>query len=83
MIHIVKHFGIVNKAKIDVFLEISCPHNQQKSTKCSILVQPQKYKKISVCFQGKPFNTVIQVYARTTDADEAEADQFMKTCKTF
>ena len=31
----------------------------------------------SVCFQGKPFSiTVIQVYALTTDAEEAEADQF-------
>ena len=30
-----------------------------------------------VHFQGKPFNiTVIQVYAPTTDAEEAEADQF-------
>ena len=28
---------------------------------------------ISVCFQGKPFNiTVIQVYAPTTNAKEAE-----------
>ena len=28
-------------------------------------------------FQGKPFNiTVIQVYAPTTSAEEAEADQF-------
>jgi len=28
---------------------------------------------ISVCFQGKPFNiTVIQVYAPTSNADEAE-----------
>ena len=32
---------------------------------------------ISVHFQGKPFNiTVIQVYAPTTSAEEAEADQF-------
>ena len=32
---------------------------------------------ISVHFQGKPFNiTVIQVYAPTTDAKEAEVDQF-------
>ena len=32
---------------------------------------------ILVCFQGKPFSiTVIQVYALTTDAEEAEADQF-------
>ena len=34
-------------------------------------------KMISVHFQGKPFNiTVIQVYAPTTDAEEAEVDQF-------
>ena len=32
---------------------------------------------ISVRFQGKPFNiTVIQVYALTTNAEEAEVDQF-------
>ena len=32
---------------------------------------------ISVCFQGKPFSIkVIQVYAPTTNAEEAEVDQF-------
>ena len=32
---------------------------------------------ISICFQGKPFNvTVIQVYALSTNAEEAEVDQF-------
>ena len=32
---------------------------------------------ISVCFQGKPFNiTVIQVYALTSDAKEAEVERF-------
>ena len=32
---------------------------------------------ISVHFQGKPFNiVVIQVYSPTTDAKQAEADQF-------
>ena len=32
---------------------------------------------ISVCFQGKPFNiTIIQVYAPTTNAKEAEAEWF-------
>ena len=32
---------------------------------------------ISVCFQGRPFNiTVIQVYAPTSNAEEAEGDQF-------
>ena len=30
---------------------------------------------ISVCFQGKPFNiTVIQVYALTSNAEEAEVE---------
>ena len=32
---------------------------------------------ISVRFQGKPFNiTVIQIYALTSNAEEAEVDQF-------
>ena len=31
---------------------------------------------ISVCFQGKPFNiTVIQVYAPTSNAEEAEVEK--------
>ena len=34
-------------------------------------------KMISVSFQGKPFNiTVIQVYAPTTNAEEAEVEWF-------
>ena len=42
---------------------------------------------ISVCFQGKSFNiTVIQVYAPTSNAEEAEVEQFYEdllelTCK--
>ena len=32
---------------------------------------------ISVCFQGKPFNiTVIQIYAPTNNAKEAEVEWF-------
>ena len=32
---------------------------------------------ISVCFRGKPFNiTVIQVYAPTSNAEEAEVEWF-------
>ena len=39
---------------------------------------------ISVCFQRKPFNiTVIQVYAPTSNAEEAEVNGSMKTFKTF
>ena len=37
---------------------------------------------ISVCFQSKLFNiTVIQVYTTTTNAAEAEVDQFCKELK--
>ena len=37
---------------------------------------------ISVRFQGKPFNiTVIQVYVPTSDAEEAEVDQFYEDLK--
>ena len=32
---------------------------------------------ISVCFQGTPFNiTIIQVYALTSNAEEAEVERF-------
>ena len=38
---------------------------------------PKNDRMISVCFQGKPFNiTVIQVYAPTSNAEEAEVCQF-------
>ena len=39
---------------------------------------------ISVCFQGKPFNiTVIQVYAPTSHAEEAEVEQFYEDLQDF
>ena len=39
---------------------------------------------ISVHFQGKPFNiTVIQVYAPTSNAEEAEVELFYEDYKTF
>ena len=38
---------------------------------------PKNDRIISLCFQGKPFNiTVIQVYAPTSNAEEAEIEQF-------
>ena len=53
-------------------------------------MQSQNDRMISVGFQGKPFNiTVIQVYALTDNAEEAEVEQFdntytfIKTYKTF
>ena len=40
-------------------------------------MQSQKRQNISVSLQGKPFNiTVIQVYAPTNNAEEAEVEQF-------
>ena len=42
----------------------------------SIWMQSQKQQN-GLCFQGKPFNiTVIQVYALTGNAEEAEVEQF-------
>ena len=39
---------------------------------------------ISVCFQGKSFNiTVIQVYAPTRNAEEAEVEQFYEDLQDF
>ena len=48
-----------------------------KSPKCGTWMQSQKRHNVSVHFQGKPFNiTVIQVYAPTSNAEEAEVEQF-------
>ena len=39
---------------------------------------------ISVCLQGKSFSiTVIQVYAPTSNAKEAEVEQFYEDLQTF
>ena len=39
---------------------------------------------ISLCFQGKPFSiTVIQVCAPTTNAKEAEVEQFSEDLQDF
>ena len=51
-------------------------HGQQKCPNCSTCMQSQKRQK-SLCFQGQPFNiTVIQVYAPTSNAEEAEVERF-------
>ena len=39
---------------------------------------------ISVCFQVKPFNiTIIQVYAPTSNAEEADVEQFYEDLQDF
>ena len=51
--------------------------SQQKSLKCSTWMQSQNDSINSVHFQGKPFNImVIQVYALTSNAEEAEIERF-------
>ena len=52
-----------------------------KSPKCSTWMQSQK-RKNDLCFQGKPFYImVIQVYAPTSNAEEAEVEQFYEYLK--
>ena len=61
----------------------SSPHRQRKSPKCSTWMQSQKWQN-DLCFQGKPFNiTVIQVYALTNNAEEAEVEQFYEDLQNF
>ena len=58
------------------------PHSQQES-EMQYLGAVSKMTEWSL-FPSKPFSvTVIQVYAPTTNAKEAEAERFMKTYKTF
>ena len=56
----------------------------KKSLKCSSWIQLPNDRMISVRFQGKPFNiTVIQVYAPTTNAEEAEVEWFHEDLQDF
>ena len=55
----------------------SSHHGQQNSPKYSLGFSLKNDRMISVRFQGKPFNTmVIQVYALTSNAEEAEVERF-------
>ena len=46
-------------------------------------MQSQKWQN-DLCFQDKPFNiTVIQAYAPTSNAEEAEVEQFYEDLQTF
>ena len=46
-------------------------------------MQSQKQQN-DLCFQGKPFNImVMQVYAQTSNAKEAEVEQFYEDLQTF
>ena len=65
-------------------MKCSSHHSQQKSLKCSIGYNLKNDRMISAHFQGKPFNiTVIQVYAPTSNAEEAEVEQFCEDLQDF
>ena len=49
----------------------------KRSPKCSTWMQSQKRQNDLCSFQGKPFNiTVIQVYAPTSNVEEADVERF-------
>ena len=55
----------------------SPPHSQQKIPNPVLGYRFKNDRLTSVCFRGKPFNiTVIQVYALTSNAEEAEVERF-------
>ena len=58
-------------------LRKSSHHSQQKSLKCSTWMQSQTRQNDLCSFPRQPFSiTVIQVYAPTSNAKEAEGEQF-------
>ena len=56
----------------------SSHHGQQKSSKCSTWMQSQKRQNDLCSFPRQINITVIQVYAPTGNAEEAEVEQFYK-----
>ena len=57
---------------------------KKKSPKCSTWVHLKNDRMNSASFQGKPFNiTVIQVYAPTANAEEAEVELFYDDLQVF
>ena len=65
--------------------EMEFPSYQQKRVPNAVLECDLKSgRMISLHFQGKPFNiTVIQIYAPTSNAEEAEIEWLYKIYKTF
>ena len=61
--------------------EMEQQYNRNKRVQNAVLgCNLKNDRMISICFQGKPFNTtVIQLYAPTIHTEEAEVDQFYET----
>ena len=58
-------------------MELSSLKKKKESQNSVLGCNFKNDRMISTCFQGKSFNiTVIQIYVSTTDAKEAETDQF-------
>ena len=69
--HCIYHCGQEALRRYGVALKVN------KSRKLALGCNFKNNRMISVCFKGKPFNiTVIQVHAPTTNAKEAEVEQF-------
>ena len=65
-------------------LEEWSSHHGQQESKMQYLDTISKITEWSVSFQGKPFNiTVIQVYAPTSKAEEAEVEWFYEDLQDF
>ena len=76
-------FSIVNKVAINIYLHVFiytffCWPSWSTRVRNAVLgCNLKNDRMISVHFQGKPFNiTVIQVYAPTINAEEAEVERF-------
>ena len=67
---------------------VASPVMHLESASLLTISQPMKTsffnEMLPASFQGKPFNiTVIQAYAPTSNAEEAEVEGFYETYKTF
>ena len=59
--------------------EMEYPPYSTKESEIALGCSLTNDRMISVCFQGKPFSiVVIQVYAPTTNSEEAEVEQFIE-----
>ena len=61
VIHTVKGFGIVNKAEIDVFLELSCFFYDPSDVDNLISGLKKKYKLIKIEFWDFPRSLVVKI----------------------
>ena len=75
--HYISYCGQESRGRKEVAVIIN-KRNQNAVLGCNL----KNDRMISVHFQGKPFITVIQVYAPTNDLKEAEVNQFYEDQKT-